>query len=83
MTSSPSHTRFNWIRFLYGSFVLLAVYSLIREDYSSALSQAGIALAFDPFNTQQSWKERPLWQKSWLCVHLVVVFFLLGWVLFR
>lgn len=83
MTSSDSRTAFNWLRLLYGGFLALAVYSLVRSDYSSALGQAGIALAFDPFNPKQSWKERPLWQKLWLGVHLILVFSLLGWVLFR
>lgn len=83
MTSSDSRPSFNWLRLIYGGFLVLAAYSLFRSDYSSALSQAGIALAFDPFNPQQNWKERPLWQKGWLGIHLALVFFLLGWVLFR
>ena len=39
----------------------------------------GIALAFDPFDQAQSWKERPVWQKVWLLVHLALVAALLGY----
>jgi len=33
----------------------------------------GIALAFDPFDQEQAWKERPNWQKAVLIIHLAVV----------
>lgn len=33
----------------------------------------GIALAFDPFDQSVSWKERPLYQRAWLIVHLVLL----------
>jgi hypothetical protein len=36
-------------------------------------------LAFDPFNTEQPWNERPLWQKIWLIVHLAIVALLFGY----
>ena len=39
----------------------------------------GIALAFDPFDQAQPWKERPVWQKVWLLVHLALVAALLGY----
>ena len=34
----------------------------------------GIGLAFDPFNQEQPWNERPSWQKLTLIVHLSLVF---------
>jgi hypothetical protein len=30
----------------------------------------GIGLAFDPFDINQPWNERPMWQKAWLIIHL-------------
>jgi hypothetical protein len=30
----------------------------------------GIGLAFDPFDTEQKWTDRPTWQKSVLIIHL-------------
>jgi hypothetical protein len=33
----------------------------------------GIALAFDPFNPEQAWAERPGWQKLALVTHLSIV----------
>jgi hypothetical protein len=35
-------------------------------------------LVFDPFDPQQTWKERPLWKKVCLFVHLTVVAGLFG-----
>ena len=61
-------------RSLYGGFVLLALYyTLIAKDFSMAFSSLGISLAFDPFDTSQPWKERPLYQKICLIIHLFVL----------
>jgi hypothetical protein len=35
-------------------------------------------LVFDPFDPQQTWKERPVWKKTWLIVHLAIVAALFG-----
>ncbi|NHM07358.1 hypothetical protein G4D82_09010 [Flavobacterium sp. CYK-4] len=69
-------------RFLYVGFVLFGFYEIIaRQSYLSACSSLGIALAFDPFDQLQPWKERPLWQKTWLIVHLGLVGSLFGYVI--
>ena len=73
-------TPFN--KFIYFGFVLLGAYYVIfHKDYSSAVSTLGIALAFDPFNPNQPWNERPMWQKAWLIVHLACVAALFGFML--
>lgn len=60
---------------LYIGFVLLGLYQLISsKDFMLAASSLGIALAFDPFNSEQHWKERPSWQILVLIVHLSIVF---------
>lgn len=43
-----------------------------------AAASLGIALAFDPFNTEQKWNDRPSWQKTSLIVHLVLVAAMFG-----
>lgn len=43
----------------------------------------GIALAFDPFDQNQPFNERPTWQKVWLVVHLVLVFTFFGLTLLK
>jgi hypothetical protein len=43
-----------------------------------AASSMGIALAFDPFNTDQMWNERPAWQKAILIIHLGLVAAMFG-----
>lgn len=73
-------TSFNKI--LYIGFVLLGVYQgLFSKDYMQAGSSIGIALAFDPFDQEQKWNDRPTWQKAVLIVQLGVVAALLGYAI--
>ncbi len=68
-----------YTKFIYAGFVLLAVYfALFQKDYGSAAMQLGIALAFDPFDQEQPWNQRPSWQKIWLIVHLALAAALFG-----
>ena len=60
-------------KYLYAVFVLTSIYFLFVKDHSTALSLAGLALIFDPFNTCTLYHQRPLWQRVWLIVHLVFV----------
>ena len=48
------------------------------KDYMQAASSMGIALVFDPFNTDQNWNERPTWQKAILIIHLGLVAAMFG-----
>ncbi len=58
-------------KYLYIGFVVLGFYQAIaNQDYIQAASSLGIGMVFDPFNPNQTWKERPLWQKAALIVHL-------------
>ena len=73
-------TSFNKI--LYIGFVLLGVFQgLFSKDYMQAGSSIGIALAFDPFDQEQKWNDRPTWQKTVLIVQLGVVAALLGYAI--
>jgi hypothetical protein len=66
------HTTFN--KMLYLGFIVLGIYQvLFAQDYMQASASMGIALAFDPFNPQQKWHERPIWQKAVLILHLILV----------
>ena len=70
-------TPFN--KYLYIGFVMLGFYQAIaNHDFILAASSLGIGLAFDPFNPEQKWNERPIWQKAVLIVHLALVAALLG-----
>ena len=65
-------TPFN--KFLYLGFLLIGFYqAFLNNDYMSAASSPGIALAFDPFDTEQKWNDRPTWQKIVLVIHLALV----------
>lgn len=66
------HSPFNKV--LYIGFLLLGIYqALVAKDYMQAAASMGIALAFDPFNPEQKWNDRPLWQKAVLIIHLLLV----------
>lgn len=73
-------TPFN--KFIYIGFLLLGAYqSLFTKDYMQAVSSFGIGLAFDPFNTDQKWNDRPTWQKAVLIIHLALVAGLFGYAI--
>jgi len=70
-------TPFN--KFIYIGFILLGLYqSLFSKDYIQAASSFGIGLAFDPFDTEQKWSDRPTWQKAILLIHLGVTAAMFG-----
>ena len=66
-------------KMLYAGFIVIALfYLLFSKNIPEALSSLGIALIFDPFNPNQPWSQRPLYQRIWLFVHVSIV--LLGFV---
>jgi len=66
-------------KYLYIGFIILGLYQAIfSKDYLQAAASMGIGLAFDPFDTEQKWNERPKWQKAVLIVHLATVAALFG-----
>jgi mannose/fructose/N-acetylgalactosamine-specific phosphotransferase system component IIC len=71
-------TPFN--KFLYIGFIIMALYqTLFTKDYMQAAASMGIGLAFDPFETEQKWNDRPTWQKTVLIIHLAAVAALFGY----
>ena len=75
--------KFGINKFIYLGFILLGCVELYQKSIGQALIYLGIALAFDPFNQDQPWNERPSWQKLVLIVHLAIVFGLLFIELFN
>lgn len=72
--------KWNVNKWLYAGFLLFGIYLILfRSQFSDAAIYFGIALAFDPFDQAQPWKERPVWQKAWLIVHLAIVAALFGY----
>ena len=66
-------------KYLYISFLLLGSYQAIfSKDYVQAAASLGIGLAFDPFNPEQKWNDRPIWQKAVLIIHLALVAAIFG-----
>lgn len=64
----------NFNKILYLSFILLGGIYLYQKNIGQTLLYFGIALAFDPFNIEQKWNDRPTWQKMVLISHLSIVF---------
>lgn len=61
-------------RLLYAGFWLLSGLTIwLSNDWSTAVANLGIALAFDPFDPAVTWKQRPWYQKVWLTIHLALV----------
>lgn len=67
-----------FFRILYVCFCLFGIYNSIALQFGEAAMNFGIALAFDPFDLNQTWKDRPMWQKVWLLVHLGICVACLG-----
>jgi O-antigen ligase len=64
---------------LYIGFIPLGIYQAsVTSDDIQAASSFGIGLAFDPFDPNQKWTDRPVWQKVVLFVHLAIAAALLG-----
>lgn len=61
-------------RYAYGIFLLLVIYQLVNRDIENATINLGIALIFDPFDQNVIWKDRPLYQRIWLLVHVALTF---------
>ena len=69
-------------KFIYIGFLLFGIYELVWvKSTGDAVAFLGIALAFDPFDQTQPWKERPTWQKAVLIIHLAVVAGLFGYMI--
>ena len=66
-------------KYLYLGFVAFGLYLLLfKKEMSEAAIFFGIALAFDPFNQEISFNNRPTWQKLVLIIQVILVFSLFG-----
>ena len=66
-------------KFLYIGFLALGLFqAFFSKDFMQAAASMGIALAFDPFDPEQNWKDKPVWQKLVLIVHLSLVAAMFG-----
>lgn len=66
-------------KFLYIGFLLLGLFqAFYSHDYMQSASSLGIGLAFDPFDQDQRWGDRPTWQKAVLFIHLALVAAMFG-----
>lgn len=70
-------TPFN--KFLYVAFLLIGIYeSVFAKNDLIALISFGIGAGFDPFDYNQKWKDRPIWQKLIIILHVALIFAMLG-----
>jgi len=66
-------------KFIYIGFLLLGLFqAFFSKDYMEATASLGIGLAFDPFDQEQKWNDRPTWQKAVLIIHLGLVAAMFG-----
>lgn len=71
-TTSRDFTR-RYNRIFYVAFLLLAIYFWFSGDQGAGLSNAGIALIFDPFDPKVPWNRRSYLQQGWLFTHLALL----------
>lgn len=60
-------------RFIYSFFILVGLLSLLMQQYMATVSLLGLGILFDPFNANQSWSEKPFWQKVVFLVQGIIV----------
>lgn len=66
-------------KYLYIGFIALGIYqAFFSDDFFQGVASIGIAFAFDPFDPEVEWKDRPMWQKVVLYAHLALCAALLG-----
>jgi hypothetical protein len=66
-------------KYLNIGFLLLGLYqAFVTKDYIQAAASLGIGLAFDPFDIEQKWNDRPTWQKAVMIIHLALVAAMFG-----
>ena len=66
----PTLNRWIYVGLTLSGIVLM----FLLKDRMIGIANLGLALAFDPFNPKVTWKERPVYQKRWLIVHLTVFY---------
>jgi hypothetical protein len=79
-TTSAKDLSIGFNNIAYGAFVLLSLYFFLNKDLSSATINLGIALVFDPFDQNVTWKKRPVYQRAWMIIHLIVLSVLAGFL---
>lgn len=60
-------------RYAYILYLILVIYQLAIGDIEWAVTNLGIALVFDPFDSSVKWHDRILYQKVWMICHLALV----------
>lgn len=61
-------------RYAYFFFLLMVIFLLVKGDTEWATIIFGLSLAFDPFDQNVKWSNRPLYQRVWLIVHVLVLY---------
>lgn len=61
-------------RVAYILYLVLVAYLLFKGDFEWAAINMGIAMIFDPFDSNVKWQDRPKYQKAWLLCHLTLTF---------
>lgn len=60
-------------KYIYITFLIAAIIFACLKDYGTTIIFGGIGLAFDPFDQQTSFRDRPRWQRALLIVHVLFV----------
>lgn len=69
-TSKPAAKNFN--KPAYIIFAALGILYAIKKDFANACVFWNLAVVFDPFDVNKPFNNRPLYQRIWLFVHVIV-----------
>jgi len=51
-------------RILYLSFIIIGIFSWVMDEFLTTAGLFGLAILFDPFDINQTWRDKPYWQKA-------------------
>ena len=60
-------------KWTYITFILISIVFICIKDFSNAFIFGGLALAFDPFDQNRKFQDRPKYQQFTLYVHTLVL----------
>jgi hypothetical protein len=74
LTQSAQLRSVKYNRIAYAGLLFAAIVLLLLRDWQNGFCMLGISLVADPFDYRITRAKRPLWQRSWLIVHLIILF---------
>ena len=80
-SAQTSNSFFGKYAVAYAAFSIVGLYLIfLGKDRSMGFVLFALAGAFDPFDQQRKWADRPRFQQIWLFIHVFLMVALAGYV---